>query len=80
MKLHPDRIEARRLAKEIGATISWERRGYSFQVDVVLPEGWVFDCNEDLDAVHHEIDLAECEADAIWDDVVRDLQSAAPRE
>ena len=67
------RQEAYRLAKRLGATLEYWRTGSTKHVNICFPEGFCFDGNEGLDALHHEFELDE----DIWPGVVTDLQVAS---
>ena len=62
------------LAKRLGVTLEYQRRlwhgGGVKSCDITLPEGFWFDGNEGLDALHHECELDE----DIWPGVYADLQ------
>ena len=72
------RAEARRLAKRVGATLTYSRKrwhgGGAQSVDISLPEGTCFDGNEGLDELHHECELGE----DIWPGVLADLRTMQP--
>lgn len=69
------RTEAHKLANQLGATLEYRRKtwhgGGCKSVDIYLPEGIVYDCNEGLDALHKECELDE----DIWPYVVDDLRA-----
>ena len=74
--LKMSRQKAYALAKRIGATLEYRRHrwhgGGAQHVDIQFSEGFCFDGNEGLDALHHECELDE----NIWPGVVADLEAA----
>jgi hypothetical protein len=60
---------ARRVARQLGATLAYRRTAHAQHVDIYLPKGMEFDGNEGLDALHHECELDE----DIWPGVLADL-------